>query len=174
MEQDLKSVPETTPVFLFCHDQPDLDTRHLTNPNGAHDINRTDKFENVVPDICADGSTTDAPTLIEQRALAAFLKAHRNIVAYFHGHSNWTEYYVWKGPDGDLDLNVFRSDSPMKGKLCAKDETKMAFELVVVDASAKKMTVRECLWNVHRAENPPSTPVDWGISTTVSLAPRKS
>jgi len=173
MEKDLKNVSASTPVFIFCHDQPDLDTRHLTNPNGNHSINRTDNFENVVSDICADGPTADAPTTIEQRALVAFLKAHKNIVAYFHGHSNWTEYYTWKGPDDDIALNVFRSDSPMKGKTGAKDETKLAFEIVIVDAAAQKMTVRECLWDKHKRENPVSAPVDWGISTTVSIAPRQ-
>jgi hypothetical protein len=174
MENDLKSVPATAPVFIFCHDQPDLDTRHLTNPNGKHDINSRDKFENVVSDICADGLTTEAPTTIEQRALVAFLKAHRNIVGYFHGHSNWTEYYTWKGPDGDIALQVFRADSPMKGKTGQKDETKLAFELVVLDPATKKMTVRECLWDAQKKENPVSAPVDWGIATTVSLAPRSN
>jgi hypothetical protein len=172
MERDLARVSPSTPVFIFCHDQPDIDTRHLTNPNGRHDINRTDNFENVVSDVCADGPSADSPTTMEQRALVAFLKAHRNIVAYFHGHSNWTQYYVWKGPDGDVTLNVFRADSPMKGKIGAKDETKLAFELAVVDAAARRMTVRECLWDAHARANPPANPVDWGISTTVSLEPR--
>src|SRR5258708_5447075 len=75
----------------------------------------------------------DGLTLIEQRALAAFLKAHRNITGYFHGHSNWTEFYTWPGPDGDLSLSVFRYDSPMKGKVSGKDETKLAFQVVVFD-----------------------------------------
>lgn len=174
MENDLKQVPATAPVFIFCHDQPDLDTRHLTNPNGKHDINSQDKFENVVSDICADGPTTEAPTTIEQRALVAFLKAHRNIVGYFHGHSNWTEYYTWKGPDGDIALQVFRADSPMKGKTGQKDETKLAFEIVILDPATQKMTVRECLWNAQKKENPASAPVDWGIATTVSIAPRSN
>jgi len=172
METDLKRVPADTPVFIFCHDPPEVDARHLTNPNGRHDVNDRDKFENVVADQCADGLTTAVPTTLEQRALAAFLRMHRNIVAYFHGHSNWTEYYTWKGPDGDLVLNVFRADSPMKGKASQKDETKLAFELVVLDPTAKKMTVRECLWNAQKKGSPASTPMDWGISTTVSIAPQ--
>jgi hypothetical protein len=171
MENDLRAVAADTPVFIFCHDNPDVDTRHLTNPNGKHDVNSQDKFENVVSDICADGLTTEAPTTIEQRAFVAFLKQHRNIVGYFHGHSNWTEYYTWKGPDGDIALQVFRADSPMKGKTGQKDETKLAFEIVILDPVAKKMTVRECLWNTQKKENPVATPVDWGISTTVSIAP---
>ena len=49
--RDLENVGATTPVFLFCHDQPDLEAKHLTNPNGKHDVNSRDKFENVVGDI---------------------------------------------------------------------------------------------------------------------------
>lgn len=172
LEGDLAAVAATTPVFLFCHDHPDVDTRHLINPNGAHDVNGQDRFENVVSDISADGPSAEAPSLVEQRALVAFLKRHRNIVAYFHGHNNWTEFYTWHGPDGDIDLKVFRTDSPMKGRIGAADETKLAFELVSVAADATQMTVRECLWNVRRGENPPERPVDWGLATTVSLQPR--
>jgi hypothetical protein len=171
LEADLRAVPAGEPVFIFCHDPPEIDARHLTNPHGAHDINGRDKFENVVGDIYADGAADgggkpDGPTTIEQRALAAFLKAHPNITAYFHGHSNWTEFYTWNGPDGDLRLSVFRADSPMKGKLSGKDETKLAFEVVVFDADRHRLTARECLWNPRAAAGPPA----WGQARTVSLA----
>jgi hypothetical protein len=172
IENDLKSVPATTPVFLFCHDQPDLEAKHLTNPNGKHHINGHDKFENVVADICADGTTVDVPTTIEQRALVAFLKAHRNIVGYFHGNSNWNEFYTWRGPDGDVELNTFRADSPMKGKDSGKDETKLSFQLVTFDAEARTLTSRECLWNSRGKNDSDTQPVGWGDSRTVSLAPR--
>jgi hypothetical protein len=168
IESDLRTVAATTPVFLFCHDQPDLEAKHLTNPNGNHGINNRDKFENVVADICADGTNVEVGTLIEQRALVAFLKAHRNIVGYFHGNANWNEFYTWKGPDGDLGLSTFRADSPMKGKDSGKDETKLSFQVAVFDVAAKKLTSRECLWN--SAARP--GPVAWGAATTVSLAPR--
>jgi hypothetical protein len=172
MESDLKGVPATMPVLIFCHDPPDIDARHLTNPNGKHDINDRDKFENLVADVCADGPASDGPTTIEQRALAAFLKAHRNIVGYFHGHNNWNEFYTWKGPDGDLALNVFRADSPMKGKISGKDEAKLSFQVVVFDAAAQKLTARECLWNSKGASDNDSTPVAWGSSETVRIAVR--
>jgi hypothetical protein len=164
-------VPATTPVFIFCHDPPDIDARHLTNPNGAHDVNSRDRFENVVGDVYADAPTPgagkpDGPTTIEQRALAACLKAHPNIVAYFHGHANWTEFYTWAGPDGDLRLSVFRADSPMKGKVSGKDETKLAFNVVVFDTASHRLTARECLWNPAAAAGP----VAWGQSRTVSIA----
>jgi hypothetical protein len=172
IEADLKAVPAAMPVFLFCHDMPDIDARHLTNPNGKHDINDKDKFENLVADMCADGPASDGPTLIEQRGLAAMLKAHRNIVGYFHGHSNWNEFYTWKGPDGDLALNTFRADSPMKGKFSGKDESKLSFQVVVYDTAAHKLTARECLWNSKGAADSDATPVAWGSSETVSIAVR--
>lgn len=57
MESDLSKVSSTTPVILFTHDPPDIEAKHLTNPNGDHDINATDKFENVVAEVCKDGTT---------------------------------------------------------------------------------------------------------------------
>ena len=176
IEEDLKTVPAGVPVFIFCHDPPEIDARHLTNPYGKHDINSGDKYENVVGDIYADvalaspsNGKPDGPTLIEQRALAKFLKAHRNIVGYFHGHSNWTEFSTWKGPDTDLALNVFRADSPMKGSFSGKDETKLSFQVVVFDAVAGRLTARECLWNT-RPMSEDSAPLAWGESRTVSIA----
>jgi hypothetical protein len=148
----------------------------LVNPYGTHDINSRDAFENLVSDVYADGGTSKkkakptGETIIEQRALAAFLRRHRNIVGYFHGHSNWNEVYTWKGPDGDLALNVFRVDSPMKGKT-AQDETRVSFQVVVYNVAEKKLTDRECLWNSRGADDGPSVPVAWGESHTVSLAP---
>ena len=172
MEHDLKGVPATTPVFLFCHDQPDLEAKHLTNPNGAHQINGHDRFENLVADICADGLTVDAPTTIEQRALATWLKTHANIAGYFHGNSNWNEFYTWRGPDGDLALKVFRADSPIKGRNSGKDETRLSFQVVTFDVAANTVTARECLWNAKGREETDATPVAWGVSMTASLLPR--
>lgn len=170
LESDLRAVPADEPVFIFCHDPPAIEARHLTNPNGNHDVNDRDKFENVVGDVYADGGTQGpgkpaGSTLIEQRALAAFLRAHRNIVGYFHGHTNYTEFYTWKGPDGDLALSTFRADSPMKGNVSGKDQTKLSFQVVVFDTATHRLTARECLWNSRSADGPPV----WGESATVSL-----
>jgi hypothetical protein len=177
IEADLKNVPVSVPVFLFCHDPPEVDARHLTNPRGKHDINATDKFENVVADVYAGDvvgtkKKSEGSTVVEQRALAKFLRSHRNIVGYFHGHSNWTEFYTWKGPDGDLALQVFRADSPMKGKVSGKDETKLAFQVVVFDVAAGKLTARECLWNAAGKAETSASPVAWGASRTVSISTR--
>ncbi len=54
----------------------------------------------------------------------------------------------------------------MKGKYSAKDETKLAFELVTIDTDKKTMTVRECLWNAHPLAA--LQKIEWGISTTIS------
>ncbi len=172
IEHDLQGLPEATPVLLFCHDQPDIEAKHLTNPNGKHDINGHDRFENLVADRCADGNMVDVDTLIEQRALVVFLKAHRNIVGYFHGNSNWNECYTWSGPDADIALNVFRADSPIKGKNSGKDETKLSFQVVTYDAEARILTARECRWNALGRADCDTTPVAWGASRSISLAPR--
>ena len=176
IERDLQSVPAAEPVFIFCHDPPDIDARHLINPYGQHDINSHDAFEGLVSDVYADGDATrhnakpDGVTTVEQRALAAFLRRHRNIVGYFHGHANWNEVYTWKGPDGDLALNVFRVASPMKGRT-SKEEAQLSFQVVVYNAAEQKLTDRECRWNSRGAGDGPGVPVAWGSSSTVSLAP---
>ncbi|MCX6953290.1 MAG: metallophosphoesterase [Verrucomicrobia bacterium] len=170
IEEDLKKVPATTPVFLFAHDPPKGEARHFTNPNGTHDVNVRDKFENVLAEVYPDGNDGKDGTDKAQRALGAFLRAHRNVVGYFHGHSNWNEFYTWKSPDKDLELATFRADSPMKGRESGKDETKLSFQVVVYDVAAKRLTSRECLWNPTAGARPGV--VAWGESVTVSIAPR--
>ena len=51
MEKDMASVRTTTPVIIFTHDPPDGDYQHFSNPNGSHDINETDKFENLLDEV---------------------------------------------------------------------------------------------------------------------------
>ncbi len=167
MEKDLRSVSSTTPVFLFTHSMPDVEARFFVNPNGDHSINEKDKFENLVTETFKDGSSVEEKTIIEQKAFAAFIQQHQNIKAYFHGHNNSTEYYNWTGPDKNISLPCFRADSPMKGRYSAKDETKLAFELITIDTVNKKMTVRECLWNTNPAD--PNTVLGWGISINSAL-----
>jgi hypothetical protein len=175
--RDLDTVAATTPVVMVAHDPPIGDAKHFTNPNAAHDINEEDGFENLVRETYKDashvGRAAGGPhvpgdpkpsTDIEQRGLAAFLKAHPNITAYFHGHSNGNEFYVWRGPDGDVALNTFRVDSPMKGLTSAIDERRLSFQLVTIDVKTMRMTVRECLWNSSR-----NGPVIFGASKTVAL-----
>lgn len=173
IDTDLAKVSATTPVILFTHDQPLIETKHLANPNGTHDINATDKFENMVADQSLDNDsagnkTINASSNSQQRALVAWLKTHKNIVAYFHGNDHVNSNYIYTGPDNDLSLNVIRVDSPMKGILADGsngsniDPSKLAFKVVTVDAASQKLTVRDYLWNVKR----------WGTTTNLSLAPR--
>ena len=166
IDQDLSTVPPGTPVLLFTHSMPDVESRFFTNPNGRHTINRNDNFENLLAEPFKDGTRSDEPALIEQRQLDTFLKAHPSIRAWFHGHSNYTEFYDWPGPDNDLNLHCFRVDSPMKGKFSSKDETLLSFQLITLDTGSKTMTVRECRWNTS-----PDHPaiLQWGQHRTISL-----
>ena len=168
LSTDLNSVSTTTPVILFAHDQPTVESKHFTNPNGTGTINSTDKFENLIPEVFKDGAKTISdPSTLEQRSFVAFLKAHTNIKAYFHGNDNENKYYDYKGPDSDVTLKIFQVDSPMKGNISGTDETKLSFQLISIDTKSKIMTVRECLWNTVPTN--PSTPIVWGAVSTISL-----
>jgi hypothetical protein len=59
LENDLKRIDRDTPVILFTHDQPEAQAKHFSNPNGAHDINDTDKFENLLTDRPAAGESRE-------------------------------------------------------------------------------------------------------------------
>jgi hypothetical protein len=157
-------------VVIFTHDQPDVEAKHLINPNGAHDMNPIDRFENLLVDTLAGGTTIKTETTIEQRALEALFQAHGNITAYFHGNSNWNQFYDWTGPDHSVAVHTFRVDSPIKGALSATDETRLSFQIATVDMVSRTMTVRECLWNNQPLTSP--VPIAWGASTTVALQPR--
>jgi hypothetical protein len=165
MESDLRKVSSSTPVVIFTHDQPDIETKHLMNPNGSHTINSTDKFENLVYGETSGYASVTAisgASTVEQAALAAWIKNHKNVVAYFHGNSNWNQYYTFAGPNNDISLNIFRVDSPMKGSYSATDPTLLSYQVISIDPAATNMTVREYLWNTK----------SWGSSITVPLAPR--
>ncbi|MBS1669643.1 MAG: metallophosphoesterase [Bacteroidetes bacterium] len=170
MENDLKKIPTTIPVILVTHDQPVCEAKHFDNPDEKRGINGQDKFEDLLVEKYKDGSTASTDggkTDIEQLGLVAFLKSHPNIKAYFHGNSNYNEYYVYRGPNNDIDLNVFRVDSPMKGKYSSKDERKLSFQLVSINTNTGAMTVRECLWDTDPTN--PDQPIQWGTVKTVSL-----
>lgn len=170
MEKDLQTISSTIPVILFTHDQPESEAKHFTNPNPSHDINATDKFENLLVERYKDGTKANADscsTTDEQRGWAIFLKKHPNIKAYFHGNDNFNQFYIYRGPDNNVALNTFRVDSPMKGAYSSKDETKLSFQVITIDTKSRTMTVRECLWNTHPFH--PQKPLEWGQSKTVSF-----
>lgn len=172
MEKDLATVSDTTPVIIFTHDQPDCEAKHFTNPNGIHDINPIDKFENLVEERFKDTTSINAVSTIEQRGFVSFLKSHENIKAYFHGNDNRNEFYDYNGPDKDINLKIFRVDSPIKGVISGTDavdgvgdESKLSFQTISIDGDKKIMTVRECLWNTSGT----ASPLVWGSSSTISL-----
>lgn len=174
LAEDLSHVSNGTPVLLFAHDPPAGDAKHFINPNGAHDLNAVDRFENLMSEVYADGDTLppagtpkDAESVTAQRQLAPFVKAHATIKAYFHGHSNFNEFYDWRGPDRDVRLPTFRVDSPMKGAVSASDETRLSFMLVTIDVAGGRLTARECLWNATPRN--PATALRFGTSRTISL-----
>jgi calcineurin-like phosphoesterase family protein len=171
IDRDLAHLPQTTPVVLVTHDQPDAESKHFRNPNGAHNINAHDRFENLLADTFADGRFVDAPALAEHRALESFLRLHPQIQAYFHGNSNWNEFYDWTGPNHTVALHTFRVDSPMKGAISVADETRLSFHVVTIGPSGR-MTAREFLWNADRAHPQPN--VKWGASTTVRVFATKT
>jgi hypothetical protein len=102
--------------------------------------------------------------------LEEFVRRHSNVSAYFHGNSNWNQFYDWTGPHHTIALHTFRLDSPMKGEQSTLDERRLSFQLVMIDKASKTMTVRECLWNPDPQD--PAAPLAWGASTTVALFPR--
>ncbi len=172
MANDLASISATMPVVIFTHDQPAIETKHLRNPNGAHTINGTDKFENMVEETCKDGLAVTAPSTIEQRGFASFVKSHPNIKAYFHGNSNWNQFYTYTGPDNDIALRAIRIDSPMKGEgevgnNSSTDDKKLSYQVISLDPVSKNMTVRQCLWNPTATAG---APVQWGASITFALS----
>jgi len=170
MQHDLDTVSKITPVVIFCHDQPTSEAKHFTNPLPPHNMTENNKFENLNLEYYKEGTVAgkdDGATDIEQRGWVRFLKAHPNIKAYFHGNSNWNEFYTYTGPDNDVSLNVFRVDSPMKGKYSSKDEKRLSFQLLTLDPAAQTITVRECLWNTDPSNT--TQKIVFGETKTVSL-----
>jgi hypothetical protein len=175
MSKELARIDSRTPVIIVCHDPPDADAAHFTNPHGNHDINGKDRFENLLEERSKDIQDTTAATdsgkpqndSLEQLGFVAFLKAHPNIKAYFHGHNNWNQFYTYTGPNRDISLPTFRVDSPMKGKYSSKDETRLSFQLITIDPASKTLTVRECRWNTDPTH--PGKPPVWGDSRTIQL-----
>ena len=64
------------PVFVVPGNHDASDAKHLENPNAAHDMNVRDRFENLLADRLADGTTIDAATTIEQATDESRLSFH--------------------------------------------------------------------------------------------------
>lgn len=151
------------PVLLFTHDPPEAEAKHFTNPSWKHDINDTDKFQNLLSDI----SSVRYPDMEPEgnwKTLENFIASRPEIRAWFHGDRNYNEFYIWKGVDGSISLPVFRVDSPMKGEYSSEDETLLSFIAVSVAPHGRRLTARECLWNTGSAPG-----ITWGETCTISL-----
>ncbi len=166
MKKDLRKTRKKKPVFIFSHDQPECEAKHFSNPEDLP-FNATDKFENLLQERYKDvaKATQDGGrTTAEQKGWIDFIQDHPNIKAYFHGNSNWNQFYRYTGLNNEISLNTFRVDSPMKGHYSSKDETRLSFQVITIDTKQRLMTVRECLWNT----NPGNTSaLKWGESKTV-------
>ena len=150
-----------TPTLIFTHDPPEADAKHFTNPNGRHDINRIDKFQNLLCDT-ASVKAADRKPEGNWKVLEQFIKHRPFIKAYFHGDKNYNEFYTWRGVCGTIALPVFRVDSPMKGEYSADNESRLSYIVVTIDPSKRILTARECLWNTD------ATPaLKWGDMRTI-------
>ena len=113
--------------IIFTHDPPEAEAKHFTNPSGKHDINDTDKFQNLLSDI----SSVRYPDMEPEghwKTQENFIASRPEIRAWFHGDRNYNEFYIWKGVDGSISLPVFRVDSPMKGEYSSEDETLLSLQ----------------------------------------------
>jgi hypothetical protein len=191
MEGDLAKLSSTTPAVIFTHDEPVTETKHLTDPVTGATAFSSSKYENLLVNVSAFATTgtAGANTNDAQRTFVRFLQRHKNIVAYFHGNTNYNQFYTYTGPDNLVSLPVFRVDSPMKGMVSGTDATtttvnpacdatgvtpetsaacvntdKLSYQVISIDSVAKKMTVREYLWKTKA----------WGTTTpgNVDLVPR--
>ncbi|MDD6209743.1 MAG: lamin tail domain-containing protein [Bacteroidales bacterium] len=153
------------PAFIFTHDQPDVEAKHLTDSSWVSgEPIFSNSFENLV-DQKASQNSPSGSTATEQQQFANFIKANPNIKAYFHGNDNHNEFYTYQGPSKDINLPTFRVDSPMKGNISGSDESKLSFQIVTVNKNNKQMTVRECLWNTTKSAG---SPIVFGQSKTIN------
>lgn len=168
MEEDLSYLDSSTPVLLFAHSFPDVETRFFIYPNTDHSINPNDKFENLLSEECKDGLQVSDTAKLEQQAYADYVNRHPTIKAYFHGHENFTEFYTWQGPNGECSLPCIRVDSPLKGKFSSKEEKILSFELISINQVNQTLVIRECLWNTNWQINKKSSVV-FGKSFQLNL-----
>ncbi len=152
MEKDLTKISPRTPVLVFAHDPPEGDPKHFTDPAGKK-INAQDKFEYLLTQFYNTGY---------EREWDLFLRKHYNIKGYFHGHSNYQEFYTYTGVDGDLSLPCDRVDSPMKGKLSSKDEKLLSFQEIIIHPAKHQLEIKECLWNTGEK-------IKWGATNIMQF-----
>lgn len=158
---DMAQAGAQMPVILFAHDQPTVEAKHFINPNGKHDLNSQDRFENLLEDTSSVRNRKNVPAK-ERGELADFLAKNRQIKAYFHGNENYNEFYRWPEGASEVSTPIFRVDSPMKGVYSSADESMLSFIFVCIDTDTHKLTARECLWNAGKG-------LQWGEHATIAL-----
>jgi hypothetical protein len=163
MEEDLKKVRGTMPVFVFAHAPVDpgeakyfrdqsLPTRYTVDATG------------VIPFTVGAGGDY-ASTAAAKAELTGWLARHKQVKAYFFGHDNYQEFTTLT-PDvaaPGATVGLFRADSPMKGSASQKDEKKLSFNVFTMDTEAWTLIAREYLWNAGAGG-------EWGASKTISVA----
>jgi hypothetical protein len=182
----MASIPATAPTVVFAHMPPEQTGGNFRDPasNGI-DFPWAGGFSNYFRDpmhisnILYPATKITAATVPTKEVtdLANFLKARKNIVAWFHGHDNFNQFRTWNGENGvlitntmtQLSIPVFRADSPMKGKDSANDPKLLSFHVISIDPAKKLFSVRECLWN---PTNTAGGAVAWGFTETFPLANR--
>jgi hypothetical protein len=136
METELSKISSTSPAVIVTHDQPDTEAKHLTDLAGP--ASWANGFENLLVNISPTATTGTSDTIAAQRTFVRFLQRHKNIVAYFHGNTNYNDLGTcdsngvkltgiasnttgcYQGPDpvaNPVYLPWFRVDSPMKGEI---------------------------------------------------------
>jgi hypothetical protein len=154
-------VNDSTPAILFTHFPAAPEAFRFTNPHPGHDINAEARYQNVIEDIPDVDLSTDAPVGLYREA-ARFLGRNPQIAAWLHGHSHCNFFYEWTGPDEDISIKAFQTDSPTLGALSSKDELIVSYLVVSIDPEQSRMTVRQYFWH-------PDKPDKWGISESVAL-----
>lgn len=162
--QDIAKLPAGTPVLLFANVEPDAPSKLFINPNGKGDVNKDDKFENVIGEVFQGGTKVEDKSKPHEKALAEFVKAHPQIQGYFHGNTGLSDIKVWMGTEGDLFLPTYSVDSPVNGAISAKQEELVSFLVVTVDRDAQQTTARIVHWNADPKKK--KGPLQWGNSAS--------
>ena len=161
MSSYLDTIPQGVPAVIFTHDEAEIEYKHLSNPFPPYGVTPDLPYENVISDRAHEHESS----VYEQREFAEWLKKYPSVKAYFHGNTNYNEFYTYTGPDNNVSLPVFRVDSPMKGEISAFDQSKLSFQVITINEKTKEMTVRECLW----ARGKKGRKMKWGESKTIQL-----
>ncbi len=152
-----KYIVDTIPSVIFTHDEPNIEYKHLSNPESPDKIIPGAKYEHLIKEVPKASKSSD----YEQNQFGFWLAENPAIKAYFHGNTNFNQFYTFTAPDSLVSLPTFRVDSPMKGEYSRDDQSLLSFHLISIDSVAKTITVRECFWAREQ--------IEWGDMATFSI-----